>query len=275
MIDPAKSTLYNITIQCALDGFCFVVHHHEENKIIDIELYQTSETADGNTILEALEKTFFKKGLYGKPLRSLRFLMANPYYVLVPETLFDEAQRESYLRFNHLLPARYSLFHQAIPTAEAVMVFAMPQHQADSIHKVWPEAVITHQASQWLQAVLKEEPYECDTNAYVNVNSRSFDLALIHEGRIRFFNNFRFNTKDDFAYFLLFTLEQQGLAGQDIPVHFTGLVSNQSEIIRLCERYIKRIRFARPNGSVNVDMALNGTPFQYYYIPYQSLSCES
>ena len=275
MIDPAKSTLYNITIQCALDGFCFVVHHHEENKIIDIELYQTSETADGNAILEALEKAFYKKGLYGKPFRSLRFLMANPYYALVPEALFDEAQRESYLRFNHLLPARYTVLHDTIPAAQAAMVFALPQHQADSIGKIWPEAVLSHQASQFLQAVLREEPYESDTNAYVNVNSRSFDLALVQEGRVLFFNNFKFNTKDDFLYFLMFTLEQQGLAGQDIPVHFSGLISNQSEIIRLCERYIKRIRFVRPNGSVNVDMDANGTPFQYYYIPYQSLSCES
>ena len=275
MIDPAKSTLYNITIQCALDGFCFVVHHQGENKIVDIELYQTSESPDGNTILEALEKAFFKKGLYGKSFRSLRFLMANPYYVLVPEALFDETQSESYLRFSHLLPARYSVFHEAVPSAQAVLVFAMPQHQADSIRQVWPEAVLTHQASLFLQAVLKEEPYECDTNAYVNVNSRSFDLALVKEGRVQFFNNFRFNTKEDFAYYLMFTLEQQGLAGQDLPVHFTGLISNQSEIIRLCERYVKRIRFVRPNGSVNVEMDANGTPYQYYYIPYQSLSCES
>lgn len=275
MIDPAKSSLYNITIQCALDGFCFVVHHHEENKIIDIELYQTSETADENTILEALEKAFFKKGLYGKSFRSLRFLMANRYYTLVPDKLFDEAQCESYLRFNHLLPARYTVLHEPVPSAQAVTVFAMPQHQTDSIRKIWPEATIAHQASLFLQAVLQEEPYESDINGYVNVNSRSFDLALIQEGRIVFFNNFPFRTKDDFIYYLMFTLEQQGLADQDIPIHFTGLITNQSEIIRLCERYLNRIRFIRPNGSVNVEMALNGTPFQYYYIPYQSLSCES
>ena len=275
MIDPAKSTLYNITIQYALDGFCFVVHHHEENKIIDIELYQTSETDDENTILEAREKAFFKKGLYGKTFRSLRFLIANRYYTLVPEALFDEAQCTSYLRFNHLLPARYAVFHEAVPSAQAVTVFAIPQHQVDSIRKVWPEATLIHQASLFLQAVLQEEPYECDTNVYVNVNSRHFDLALIQQGRLVFFNNFPFHTKEDFVYYLMFTLEQQGLSGQDIPIHFTGLISNQSEIIRLCERYVPRIRFIRPNGSVNVEMALNGTPFQYYYIPYKSLSCES
>lgn len=275
MIDPAKSPLYNITIQCALDGFCFVLHHQEENKIIDIELYQTSETANENNILEALEKSFYKKGLYGKSFHSIRFLIANRYYTLVPEALFDPSDPATHLRFNHLLPYHYTVFQEAVPEVQAVNVYALSQQFVEKLRKTWPEAVISHQASQLLRAVLKEEPYESDTNAFVNVNSRDFDLILLKEGRLLFCNNFKFNTKDDFAYFLMFTLEQQLPDNPDIPVYFTGLISNQSEIIRLCERYIKRIRFIRPNGSVNVEMALNATPFQYYYIPYQSLSCES
>lgn len=275
MIDPSKSSLYNITIQCALDGFCFVLHHQEENKIIDIELYQTSESADENNILEALEKTFYNKGLYGKPFHSIRFLIANRYYTLVPETLFDAEDPKSHLRFNHQLPRHYVIFHEAVPSAQAVIVYAIPQQFLDRLRATWPDAVITHQSSLFLQAVLREDPYDSNTNVYVNVNSRDFDLVILKEGRLLFFNNFRFNTKDDFAYFLMFTLEQQLPDVHDLPVSFTGLISNQSEIIRLCERYIKRIRFIRPNGSVEVEMALNNMPFQYYYIPYQSLSCES
>jgi hypothetical protein len=275
MIDPSKSSLYNITIQCALDGFCFVLHHQEENKIIDIELYQTSESAQEDQILEALEKAFYNKGLHGKSFRSIRFLIANRYYTLVPESLFDANNPESYLRFNHLLPHHYAVFHEAVPSAQAVNVYAIPQQFLNRLRATWPEAVVRHQSSLFLQAVQREEPYESNTNVYVNVNSRDFDLVILQEGRLLFFNNFRFNTKDDFAYFLMFTLEQQLPGVKDLPVSFTGLISNQSEIIRLCERYIKRIRFIRPNGSVEVEMALNNMPFQYYYIPYQSLSCES
>ena len=54
MIDPTKSLSYNITIQCSLDGFCFVLYDIEENKIIDIELYQTSDSGDESIIMDAL-----------------------------------------------------------------------------------------------------------------------------------------------------------------------------------------------------------------------------
>lgn len=275
MIDSAKTLYYNITIQCSLDGFCFVVHHQEENKIIDIELYQTSESTDESVIMEALEKALFKKGLLGKPFHSIRYIVNNTYSTLVPSTLFDENECETYLRFNHHLPQGYKLFHEPLRNMDAVNVFAMPEKQYEHLQSTWHDLHISHQTTLFVDGILKEEPYDSDINAFINVNSRSFDLAIVDKGELMFFNSFKFNTKDDFIYFLMYALQQQGLADSDIPVYFSGLISNNSEIIRLCERYIKRIRFLRPNASVNVDLSLSNTPFQYYYIPYKYFSCES
>lgn len=275
MIDPAKTLYYNLTIQCSLDGFCFVVHHQEENKIIDIELYQTSESTDEGTIMEALEKALFKKGLLDKPFLSTTFIVNNQYNTLIPSALFDEQEQESYLRFHHALPNGCKLFHESLKHIESVNVFALPEKQYEHVRNTWPEIKFTHQTTLFINSVLKEEPYESDTNIFVNVNSRSFNLAVVNQGKLEFFNTFKFNTKDDFIYFLMFAIEQQQLASRDIPVYFTGLVSNNSEIIRLTERYIRRVRFLRPNASVNVDLSLSNTPFQYYYIPYKYFSCES
>ena len=275
MIDPTRSLSYNITIQCSLDGFCFLLHDIEENKIVDLELYQTSGASDESLVMEALEKALFKKGLYEKPLHSVHFIVGNRLNTLVPDELFDEQHPEAYFRFNHELPTGHVLMQETIPELQSVNVFALSAQQQQRIHALWGNAVITHQSSVFLNGILHESPAEDKANVYVNVNSRSFDLAIVKEGRITFFNNFLFAVKDDFIYYLMFTLEQQQLDAREVSVCFTGLISGNSEIIRLCERYIKHIRFVRPDGHINVDMALNDTPFHYYYIPYQSLSCES
>ena len=274
MIDPSKTLYYNMTIQCALDGFCFVIHHQEENKIIDIGIYHTSGSEDESIGMEALENTLRQKELLGKPFHSVWYISADPYHILVPSELFDEQEREAYLRFNHVLPQGCQLFHEPLKNEKAVNVFAVSKKNTDRLRSFWPDLAITHQSTIFLNSILQEDPYESDVNAYLNVNSRSFDLAIIKQGKIDFFNSFKFNTKDDFIYYLMFALEQQQLANQDVPVHFTGLISNNSEIIHLCERYIRKIRFLRPDGSVNVDLSQNSIPFQYYYIPYKHLSCE-
>ena len=273
MVDPNKSLSYNITIQCSLDGFCFVVHDQEERKIVDVELYQTSETEDESVVMEALEKTIYKKDLYGHPLHSVRYIVGNRYSTLVPEEVFDETQAETYLRFSHNLPQEAVILHEAVTELKSVNVFAVSKQQVERLRKLWPEVAITHQSSIFLRSVLKEARKEQTTCTFVNVSSRFFEVAVVdNEQKLRFFNSFKFKTKDDFVYFLLFALEQQGLAEKDHPVYFTGLITNRSEIIQLCERYIRRIRFIRPDGSIDVDMSLNDTPFQYYYIPYKSMS---
>ena len=275
MIDPTRSLSYNITIQCSLDGFCFVIHDIEENKIVDVELYQTSQTGDESVIMEALERALFKKGLYEKPFHAVHFIVGNRFNTLVPSELFDATHLDAYFRFNHHLPHGYILKSEALPALQAHNVFALSAQQEAKIHSLWDQARITHQSTVFLNSVMQEDPFDEKVNVYVHVNSRSFDLAIIQEGALVFFNNFKFDTKDDFVYYLMFTLEQQQLSALEVPVYFTGLITGNSEILKLCERYIKKIRFIRPDGSVDVDMSLNGTPFQYYYLPYKSLSCES
>ena len=274
MADPTRNLSYNITIQCALDGFCFLLHDQELNRVVDLELYQTSETDDGNAIVEAIGKSLFRKDLYQKPLGSVRYIVDNRLCTLVPLELFDEQQQESYFLFNHEPRSGYTLKHETIPSLQAVNVYAVPTRQEQLLGKLWNNMQTTHRSSIFLQSVLLEAPSNDSLDAYVNVNSRSFDLALVQDRQLTFFNNFSFNTKDDFAFFLLSALQQQQ-AGTDVPIHFSGLISSRSEIIQLCQRYLKHICFARPDGKIEVDMKLNDTPYHYYYIPYKSIACES
>ena len=112
-------------------------------------------------------------------------------------------------------------------------------------------------------------------SVFVNVRNRDFDMLIQDKGKLLFFNNFKFNTKDDFAYFLMFAMEQNGLSGQDTPVWLSGLIQPASKIIELCGRYIKDILFVEDRHEIKVSQALKEVPFQYYFIHYQILKCES
>lgn len=274
MVNPSRNQFYDLTIQCSLDGFCFVVFDTETNLVVEIKTYQTSEADDENAILKTIEKYFYDHGLYGQTFHSTRFIVSNRFNTLIPENLFDEEHIDYLLQFNHLLPHQYETFHDELRSINSVNMFAMPAKLAQRVRNNWPDIQIHHESSVFLASVLQLAPEESPVNVFVNVRSRNFDMAIIEDQRLVFYNNFKFNTKEDFIYYLMFTLDQQQLAGQDIPVFFTGLITNNSEILNLCERYIRHIRFIRPDGNIGVDTSFCNIPFQYYYIPYQSLTCE-
>ena len=106
---------------------------------------------------------------------------------------------------------------------------------------------------------------------FANVRNYDFDMVILKEGKLLFFNNFKFKTKEDFVYFLLFAMEQNGVSGQDTPVIFSGLIRPASDIIDLCGRYVKNLRFVEDPHAFQVSKPFEKVPFQYYFILYQAL----
>ena len=95
MVDPTRNRYYDITIQCSLDGFCFVVYDLELNRIVDLQTYQTSGSDDETTLLKTIEKYLYDQGLYGQTFHSIRYIVSNRFNTLIPEELFDEVPSRS------------------------------------------------------------------------------------------------------------------------------------------------------------------------------------
>ena len=138
----------------------------------------------------------------------------------------------------------------------------------DKILSKWKEAQFTHSSTVFINSAMESDT---ETGIFVLVRNRDFDMVIKKEGKLIFFNNFKFNTKEDFAYFLMFAMEQNGFSGHDIPVTFSGLIRPASEIIDLCGRYVKDIRFIADPHVLEISKALDEVPFQYYHIHYQAL----
>ena len=68
-------------------------------------------------------------------------------------------------------------------------------------------------------------------------------MIVLKEAKLLFYNYFRFKTKEDFLYFLLFSVEQLHLDAGSIPVYFLGMIEDKSAITEIVSRYFRDIRF--------------------------------
>ena len=242
--DAEKSSHYRMAIQCSLGGLSFALLDAQAQTLVALECYQSDLLADSNDLFRTLERALENKGLNNKELLSVTCLIDNRYCALIPESIFNETDQAKYLDFAFQIPTNYSIKSERLESAQCVNVFA-------------------------LLTAIKEKLLK--DGVFVNVRNRDFDLLLKRNGKLQFFNNFKFNTKEDFAYFLLFAMEQNGVSGQDTPVLFSGLIRPASDIIDLCGRYVKDIRFVADPRTIQVSKAIEEVPFQYYYTHYQAL----
>ena len=266
--DVGKSSQYRMTIQFSLGGFSYALLDVPSNMLIGMECYQSDALADSNDVFRALERALEGKELNNKTFHSVVCLVDNRVCTLVPASLFDARESLTYFDFSFQAMDGQMVLHEELKKEKCVNVFAMPKTLHNRIAAKWEKARITHSSTVFADAALRYAPE--GKAAFVNVKSRNFDLAIVDNGHLVFFNNFKFNTKADFAYFLLFALEQNRFSPLDMPVCFSGLILPGSEIIELCSRYVRHLLFIENRNEIRVSEALAEIPPQYYYIHYQA-----
>ncbi|MBQ0130161.1 MAG: DUF3822 family protein [bacterium] len=273
--DVGKTQEYRIAIQFTLGGFSYLIMDAGTNVIVAMESYLSDDLTDEKDIFNTFEKALALNKLNGKKFQSVTCIIGNRNYALIPNELFDEKESSKYLGFLHTIPQNGLVLNDNLSENECHGIYSVSNCLIEKIKGIWPDAKIVHESSIFLRHITKVANLFATTRVYVYVKNRSFDMAIFKNGNLSFFNNFKFNTKDDFLYFLMFAIEQQKMSAYETSVCVSGMILGSSEIMKLCERYIKDIRFIKNGDTIKVSEALKEIPSQYYYIPYQVLQCES
>lgn len=267
--DAGKTLEYRLTIQFTLGGFSYAIVDANSSTLIAMEAYLSDDLNDESDLAKALEDVLSDNKLHGETFKSVVCTLGSRTCALIPREVFNANEAPTYLGFLHHQQQDGRICTDPIDAADCVNIYSLSDSLHNTIQSLWCNATILHESSVFITSVLQHQ--EADSRVYVHVKNRNYDMAIVKEGKLLFFNNFKFNTKDDFLYFLLFAMEQQGLKGEDTPVSFSGMIRANSEIMQLCERYLKHIEFT-PNGNAfKVSKNLKDIPSQYYYIPYQVL----
>ena len=243
--DAGKSSQYRLTIQFALGGLSYALLDTENHRHIALESYQSDLLANSNDLFRTLERALESKGLNNKAFYSVVCIVDNRLNTLVPIPLFNETDQEQYLDFAFQHSNLQTVQADRLDIVGCYNVFAWSKDLKDRVLSKWKQAEIIHSSSVFINIVMEKAESQ---GVFVNVKNADFDMVIKKDGKLQFFNNFRFNTKDDFAYFLLFAMEQNSLSGQDTPVTFAGLILPSSEITELCKHYVRDIHFVEdPN----------------------------
>ena len=265
--DAEKSSRFRMAIQCALGGLSFALLDTVTQTLVGVEFYQSELLTDSDDFLRTMERALEARGLNNKTFQSVTCVIDNRFYALVPKPLFSEVDQAKYLDFGFQIPEGYTIASESLESAQSHSVFAFPKALQDKMLAKWKDAKITHSSSVFINSMMKND---IETGVFVQVRNRDFDMMIKKKGKLFFFNNFKFNTKEDFAYFLLFAMEQNSCSGQEVPVCFSGLIRPASEIIDLCGRYVKDIRFVE-EPTLQISKALEEVPYPYYFTHYQAL----
>ena len=165
----------------------------------------------------------------------------NEVQTLVPSALFEEANLSDYLKFNAKIFKNDFITYDAITNQEIMSVYVPYVNINNYIFEKFGSFEYKHSSTVIIDKVLQIEKNIKEKLLYVNVEKSNIDIIVINSNSLLFYNKFKYNTKEDFIYFILFTIEQLELNPEKINCKFMGSILTDDELFKIAYKYIRNV----------------------------------
>jgi hypothetical protein len=108
----------------------------------------------------------------------------------------------------------------------------------------------------------------------VNTGQSHIDILQIRDKKLDYYNSFRYNTSEDFMYFLVFVVEQLKLNPESVQVVLLGEIERHSSLSDLLHKYIRHISFIDRSSDHRYSFVFDQLPGHYYYNLLNASLCE-
>ncbi len=253
-----------LSIQVSLNGLSFFVLDTitQEVLLADGEHFET--TASPYHLLKTLKTVLKRHDLVEKTFSEVAVTHTNDMFSLVPKSLFEPNEMANYLKFNTKLLANDEIAFDELKNQDIVIVYVPFTNINNYIFERFGEFEYNHQTTLVLQTVFNQKN-TTEEVCYVHVSGNTMQLTALDGKKLVLYNQFHYQTKEDFLYYILFTYEQLNLDTERCRLLFFGAVDENDPTYQLCYQYIKHIAVFEPlnalvaqgkNGEDTIDLSL-------------------
>jgi len=272
---------YKLSFQLSTNGFSFSVLEVNRNKLLSVESYEldkpesiSSSVTHESVVLLAIEELFFQFKWIGEKFAAVNFIIESDKSTLIPMPLFDPSEINTYLKFSHIVSKDEDIISNSMINLEAFNIFSIYKNLREKITSMFPDSTISNISNTLIEGILiNYKNQNIKNKVFVNVRNSYFDVIIIHGKRLIFFNSFKYKTKEDFIYFLIFVFEQLRINPEEVELVLLGNIRKNSPLYEIAYNYVREISFARRSELIKYSYVFDDVPEHFFYNLLNSNLC--
>lgn len=234
--DITQKNYKKLSIRVSLNGLSFCVFNLLTQKIIALQEVHFQE----NQVLEEqLWKVFANYPVLAEKYDEIKVVHNNSLNTFVPQTLFDENFLGSYLQYNVKVFDTDLFAFDKLKNTDANNVFVPYVNVNNFLLDQFQSFEYQHSNTVLVDTLLEQTPYSFEKQVFVHNQKNQFEVVVIQEKKLVFFNSFLPSTTEDFIYYLLFTFEQLQLNPNSCKTEFLGNISTEDAFFKMAYKYIR------------------------------------
>ena len=256
-----------LSIQISLSGLSFCILNKRTNIIEHLKRKVFEKKVSPFETLEHLSTSLNTNTIFDQSFQTVLLIYQNELATNVPKPLFNEDNSADYLKFNAKILNTDFIAYDEISINESINVFVPYVNINNYIFDRFGSFEYKHASTILIESLLKKEAHSKELKLYVNVGRDHFEIVVIENGQLMFYNSFVYQTKEDLIYFILFTVEQLKLDPETIPITLIGDLTKDDERYEIIYKYIRFVDFIGPfHGYKFEEKQMPKTPYSDYII---------
>tara|TARA_B100000787_G_scaffold7955_1_gene5956 strand:- start:18288 stop:19103 length:816 start_codon:yes stop_codon:yes gene_type:complete len=237
-----------LSIQFSLDGFSFCTTnvHDEVYEFSSFSFLKAINSPE--LILKKLKEIFKEEKSLQEEFQTVTVIHQNNLSTLVPNEYFKEDALKDYLKYSIKTIATDLIVYDDLNFMDSKNVYVPYVNINNFLFQNFGEFEYKHHSSLLLEKLFLQS--KTKLGFYVNVSPSMFDIVVIKNSKLLFFNVFEYHTKEDFIYFILFTLEQLELSTEDTVVSILGDIKENSDLFNILYTYVRNINLLNSKNAV-------------------------
>ncbi len=262
-IDDTTENFYKLSIQVSLNGLSFCIVDTLRNTILQSQKRHFGKELSPYEVQRELKELLTEFEVEELKIEDTVVIHRNNLFSLVPKALFDPDELANYLKLNAKILANDVIEYDEIENHDLVNVYVPYMNINNYIFDLFGEFEFVHNGTVLLQSLLKSSGNITEPVCYVHVGQQQMDLVVLGRKKLLLYNSFQYRTKEDFIYYILFTLEQLDLDPESISLRLFGQIEEEDELYGISYEFIRHISIFVPEFGFTADTRVSEQNLDY------------
>ncbi len=266
LLDQTDISNSHLSILHSGDGLSFSLLNKEKNKFVLLGAYQLTAEANKTDMRELFE--FIER--FTEIPGEVSYASTESAFVLVPQVLFDEANKTEYLKLMSATEPNSVGFKTF---SQWVLVYQDSTELTDWVKMHLPNVQVLNNAEVVFNYYQNKYKNTEESSVYCHAMGNVLEITTIEKGVLTLHNAFRYKNTQDFIYYVLSVYEQLKLNPEQMPVILSGWLNNLSQELAELKRYIRNIEWEERPAEFTYSYTFNDSASHSFNRLYQQSLC--
>lgn len=267
-------TKESLSIELLPDGFSYCILDHQHFRYQVMESFRALQPLNENQWAQAIDHLVRENANLSVSYQKVNISWFSTKLILVPFDLFKHAQKETYYGYANNLPENNLVLADRLNNLQAYGLYEFPAELKARLEFFFPAHRIRHSGSVLIESILAARQLdEWNASLVLHIRRKHFDILLLEENKLLYYNSFLYEEFGDLMYYLFFVLEQFELDANQMEALLLGEISLDSERFINLSQYFKKITFIGRNDVFHYHSEFDALPHHYFYNLLNLNSC--